>query len=320
MISDSYPVAIKTNPRKRQAPLLHRMWQHRALLIMLLPGLAITLLFAYGPMYGLQIAFKDYRILDGIWGSHWAGLKFFKEMFNSKDALTALGNTVIISLYRLFWGFPTSIILALLINEIGSKAFKRITQTLSYLPHFINWIVIADLIINILSPSTGVVNYVIKAMGFKSIYFMTSPAFFRTILVGSNIWKEVGWGSVLYLAALSNVDSEQIEAAIVDGANRLQRIRHISVPALVPIMSISLILSMSGILNAGFDQIFNMYNLQVYNVSDILDTYVYRVGMVDMNYSFSTAVGLFKSVVGLILVLAVNAITRGAGSREYGLW
>jgi putative aldouronate transport system permease protein len=320
MIRNSTIAASKSLSMHKQAPLLHRLWQHRALLLMLLPGLIITLLFAYGPMPGLQIAFKDYKILSGIWGSPWVGLKYFQEMFSTSAALAALANTIIISLYRLFWGFPTSIILALLINELSGKVFKRVTQTLSYLPHFINWIVIADLIINILSPSTGVVNYVLQLFGMKSIYFMTNTSWFRSILVSTGIWKEVGWGSVLYLAALSNVDSEQVEAAIVDGANRLQRIRHISIPALVPIMSISLILSMSGILNAGFDQIFNMYNLQVFSVSDILDTYVYRVGMVDMNYSFSTAVGLFKSVVGLILVLLVNTITRGAGSREYGLW
>ena len=320
MTSVTHYATVKKTRVSKAAALLNSCWKRKALLLMLVPGLAVTLIFAYGPMYGLIIAFKDYRILDGVWGSQWVGLKYFQQMFANKDSLTALANTVIISIYRLFWGFPTSIILALLINEIGGKVFKRVTQTLSYLPHFINWIIIADLIINILSPSTGIVNYVIKALGFKPIYFMTNPAMFRSILVASGIWKEVGWGAVLYLAALSNVDGEQVEAAIVDGANRLQRMLHISVPALLPIMSISLILSMSGILNAGFDQIFNMYNLQVYGVADILDTYVYRVGMIDMNYSFSTAVGLFKSVVGLVLVLAVNTITRGAGSREYGLW
>lgn len=307
-------------PKRNKLSLPTRIWKYRSLFLMILPGLFLLLLFNYGSMYGLIIAFKDYRIGSGIWGSKWVGLKYFSDLFASRDALSALKNTILISLYRLFWGFPAPILLALLLNEIGHKFFKRVVQTINYLPHFISWIIISGMVINMLSPNTGIVNYFIQAFGGKPIYFMTDPHLFRSILITTGIWKEVGWGSVLFLAALSNVDAEQYEAAIVDGATRFQRARYISIPAMIPIISICLILSMGSILNAGFDQIFNMYNTMVYSVTDIIDTYVYRVGMVDMSYSFSTAVGLFKSVAGLILMLIVNTVTRNIGDKDAGIF
>jgi len=271
-------------------------------------------------MYGLQIAFKDYSIGRGIWGSPWVGLKHFKMFFSNAGSLRVLRNTLIISIYRLLLGFPAPIILALIINEVGNKTFKRFAQTVSYLPHFISWVIAAGIIINVLSPSTGIINYFLKAMETEPIYFMTDTRWFRTILVLAGIWKEVGWGSVVYLAAISNINTEQYESAIVDGATRIQRMLYITLPSMLPLISIMLILSMGGIMNAGFDQIFNMYNPMVYEVADIIDTYVYRIGLVGMDYSFSAAVGFFKSAVGLTLMMVVQFITRQLGGSEYGLW
>lgn len=297
-----------------------RIVKHRTLFYMFLPGFLLLLVFAYGPLYGLQIAFKDYQIFKGIWGSPWVGMKHFTEFFTNPDALQVLANTILISLYRLLWGFPAPIILAILINEIGNMAFKRVFQTISYLPHFISWIILSGMITKILSPSSGFINNIIVWLGGEPIFFMISKEWFRIILVVSGIWKEVGWGSIIYLAVLSGIDSQLYEAAIIDGANRLQRIWRITLPSLLFIVSILLILSMANILSAGFDQIFNMYNYQVYAVADIIDTFVYRRGLVGMEFSFSAAVGFFKSITGLILVLTVNTITKRLGQSEYGLF
>jgi putative aldouronate transport system permease protein len=300
------------------------LWQRivaaRTLLLMFLPGFALILVFDYGPMYGLQIAFKDLNIIQGIWGSPWVGLKHFRAFFGNPAAMKVVRNTIEISLLRIAFGFPAPIILALALNEVKDGFFKRFTQTVSYLPHFISWIIIAALFNAMLSPSGGVVNTIIKAFGGRPIYFMASPQWFRPVLIFSAIWKEVGWGAVIYLAALSGVDPTLYEAAIVDGATRLQRMRYIGLPSIMPVITIVLILSMGGILNAGFDQIFNMYNARVYDVADIIDTFVYRAGLVSMEYSFSTAVGLFKSVVGLILVLIVNSIASRVSEERQGLW
>ncbi len=297
-----------------------RVVQQRALVYMLLPGMCFVLLFHYGPMYGLQIAFKDYSIGDGIWGSPYVGLKHFHAFFTNPASKAALRNTLIISAYKLVWGLPFPILLALALNEVDNMFFRRFVQTVSYLPHFISWIIISGLIINLLSPSTGIVNYFIKLFGGTPIYFMTNASYFRTILVASNIWKEVGWGTVVYLASISSIDAEQYEAAVVDGATRVQRIAYITFPSLLPLIATLLILSMGGIMSAGFDQIFNMTNPMVQNVSDIIDTFVYRVGLVQMSYSFSSAVGLFKSAVGMVLMIAVQTLARKMSGGTAGLW
>ncbi len=290
------------------------------LYLMLIPGFLFILIFNYLPMYGVQIAFKDFNIMAGILDSPWVGLKNFKLFFGSNDSLNVLKNTLVISIYRLAVGFPVTILVALMINEIGNKTYKKIVQTISYLPHFISWVIVSGIVINVLSPNTGIVNSIIKFFGGQPIYFMASPQWFRIVLVTSGLWKEVGWGTVLYLAAISSIDAEQYEAAVVDGATRMQRIWNITIPALRPIMTIVLILSMGGILNAGFDQVFNMYNPMVYSVGDIIDTYVYRMGLVNMNYSFSSAVGLFKAVIGFTLTFSVHLITKKINGSESGLW
>ncbi len=305
----------------RKKTLAQRMKPYAALYLMLLPGLALILIFCYGPMYGLQIAFKDYNIGLGIWNSPWVGLEHFQKFLSTDAAIRALTNTIIISALKLVFSFPMPILLAVVLNEIGNQTFKRVAQTISYLPHFISWIIVASLLNNLLSPSTGVINAFIQQLGGDPIYFLADKNWFRPILVISNIWKEIGWSSVVYLAALSGIDPSLYEAAIVDGATRVQRITRITLPSIMPIAVTMLILSMGSIMSAGFDQVFNLYSPQVYDVGDILDTYVYRRGLVDMSYSFSTAVGLFKSVVGLILVVAVNVIAkRLSPDHEAGLW
>ena len=311
----------ETAQNVRKKTLAQRMKPYAALYLMLLPGLALILIFCYGPMYGLQIAFKDYNIGLGIWNSPWVGLEHFQKFLSTDAAIRALTNTIIISALKLVFSFPMPILLAVVLNEIGNQTFKRVAQTISYLPHFISWIIVASLLNNLLSPSTGVINAFIQQLGGDPIYFLADKNWFRPILVISNIWKEIGWSSVVYLAALSGIDPSLYEAAIVDGATRVQRITRITLPSIMPIAVTMLILSMGSIMSAGFDQVFNLYSPQVYDVGDILDTYVYRRGLVDMSYSFSTAVGLFKSVVGLILVVAVNVIAkRLSPDHEAGLW
>lgn len=311
----------ETAQNVRKKTLAQRMKPYAALYLMLLPGLALILIFCYGPMYGLQIAFKDYNIGLGIWNSPWVGLEHFQKFLSTDAAIRALTNTIIISALKLVFSFPMPILLAVVLNEIGNQTFKRVAQTISYLPHFISWIIVASLLNNLLSPSTGVINAFIQQLGRDPIYFLADKNWFRPILVISNIWKEIGWSSVVYLAALSGIDPSLYEAAIVDGATRVQRITRITLPSIMPIAVTMLILSMGSIMSAGFDQVFNLYSPQVYDVGDILDTYVYRRGLVDMSYSFSTAVGLFKSVVGLILVVAVNVIAkRLSPDHEAGLW
>lgn len=299
-------------------------WQRvvtaRALLLMLLPGLLLVLIFNYGPMYGLLMAFQDFQVTKGIWGSPWVGLKHFQEFFSNPSAVNALRNTLLISFLKLAFGFPAPILLALLFNELRNGIFKRFSQTISYMPHFVSWIVFAALITAMLSPSTGVINQLLKALGIRPIYFMADPGWFRFVLIASEIWKEIGWGAIIYLAALSGIDPTLHEAAVVDGATRIQRIFYINIPSLLPIAALMLILRMGGILNAGFDQVFNMYNVQVYQTADIIDTYVYRTGLADLKYSFAAAVGFFKSAVGLVMVVAVNEIARRMSDRYYALW
>ena len=304
---------------KTRISLAKRMKPYAMLYVMLIPAIAIVAIFSYGPMYGLQMAFRNFNLGLGIWNSPWVGLRHFETFLTTPGAIRALRNTVIISIYHLIFGFPAPIILAIIFNEIGSKYFKRVAQSISYLPHFVSWIIVAGLINNFFSPTTGIVNSIIVRFGGSPIFFMASTDWFRPMLVITNIWKGVGWGSVVFLAAIAGIDSTLYEAAIVDGASRIQRIRHITLPQLYPVISIMLIFNLGGIMNAGFDQIFNLYNPQVFQVADILDTYVFRMGLVNMNYSFATAVGLFRSGVGFILVVTVNQIIRKLNPDSRGI-
>lgn len=289
---------------------------NKYLLLLLYPGLIWYGLFHYAPIYGIQLAFKDFRALEGIMGSPWVGLKYFRYMFNSSpEMLQVFKNTVIISFYHILFGFPAPIMLALLLNEIRSAAFKRVAQTISYLPHFLSWVVMGGLLIMILSPSTGIVNHILQWFGIEPIYFLASEDYFRSTLVISAIWKEIGWSSIIYLAALASVDPHQYEAAVMDGANRWKQTIHVTLPAILPVISIMFILRIGSILDAGFDQILNLYNPAVLGVGDIIDTYVYRVGLTQLDYGLPTAVNLFKNVIAFALVLLTSYFIKKSGEE-----
>lgn len=286
---------------------------------MMLPAIAYYILFHYVPMYGAVLAFKDFQLLKGIWNSPWIGMHHFMYAFSDPVFMQVLKNTIIISFYKLIFGFPVPVVFALLLNEVASAKFKKLAQTISYLPHFISWVVMAGIFMSILSID-GLVNSVIKLFGMDPVLFMGNEQYFRLILVLTEIYKSFGWGAIVYFAAISGINGELYEAAIIDGAGRFKRVIYITIPMLAPVMAILLILSMAGILDAGFDQIFNMYSVNVYRVSDIIDTYVYRKGMVEMKYSYATAVGLFKSVVALIMIVTVNQVIKTMGGKEHALW
>ena len=285
---------------------------------MFLPGLAYYVLFHYVPIYGVQIAFRDYFFLKGIWGSPWVGWENFRDAFALGSFWEVFRNTLVISTLKLLFGFPAPIILAILLNELRSIRFKRVAQTISYLPHFLSWVVLGGLFKQLLSPSFGPVNAVIAAAGLKPVYFLADAATFRGVLVITSVWKEIGWGSIIYLAALAGVDPELYEAAVIDGASRWHRIRYVTLPSLAPVITIMLLLSLRTIVQDDFDQIFNLYNEAVYSVGDVIGTYVYRVGLVELRYGLSTAVGLFRNVVAFALIVGANAVARRIG--EYGVW
>ncbi|MBP1989932.1 ABC transporter permease [Paenibacillus eucommiae] len=311
---------ISTSMTSRHRRSLRDVWKEykraKYIMLLLLPAIIWYSLFYYAPFYGVQIAFKDYNLMDGIAKSPWVGLDQFKHMFTaSNDFGRIIRNTIIISFYHIVFGFPAPIVLALLFNELRLQKFKRITQSIMYLPHFLSWVVLAGLLTTILSPSEGIVNFIIKALGFKEIYFMGNPDYFRFTLVVSAMWKEVGWGTIIYLAALAGVNPHLYEAAVMDGANRWKQTLHITLPQILPVISIMFILRIGSLLDAGFDQILNMYNPAVYSVSDILDTYVYRAGILQLQYSFTTAVGLFKNVIAFAMVLLANYLIKKSGQE-----
>lgn len=291
---------------------------HKALVFMFLPCLIYYIIFQYIPIYGLTLAFKDFRILDGIMASPWAGLKYFALAFTNDGFWLVLKNTLVISGLKLIFNFPAPIILALLLNEVRSLRFKKTVQTITYMPHFLSWVVLSGIVINFLSPSSGPINMLLASMGIKPVYFVGSKDWFRQVLVVSSMWKEVGWGTIVYLAALAAVNSELYEAAVLDGAGRLKQTIHITLPAISPVIVIMFIFAVGGIVNDDFDQIYNLYNPAVYNVADVLSTYVYRAGLENMQYSFATAVGLFKNVVAFILIIITNYISKRYS--DYGLW
>ena len=290
--------------------------------LMLLPVIAYFVIFKYIPMGGIVIAFKDYKISEGVFKSQWVGLDNYVSIFgtNSRFFLRALRNTMVISLLKLAIGFPAPILLAILLNEVRHSAYKRVVQTVSYLPHFLSWVIMAGILTQLLSPTTGAVNAMLKSwFGLKEpIKFLISDKYFRGTVVASDVWKGVGWGSILYLATITAIDPTLYEAAICDGASRFQRVRYITLPSILPTVTIMLILSIGGILDAGFDQIFNLYSSAVYETGDIIDTYVYRLGIEGLKYHLSTAVGLFKNVIGFVLVVGTNFIAKRLSGN--GIW
>ncbi|WP_020579266.1 ABC transporter permease [Actinopolymorpha alba] len=309
-------------PRRRAtpAPRGHQskaalVWRYRWIYALILPTVIYFVLFAYLPMIGLQIAFKDFKVFAGMWESPWVGLEHFRTMFGSEKFPELIRNTLLISFYRILFGFPVPIIFALLLNEVRRMWFKRGVQTVTYFPHFLSWVVFAGIVINILGP-TGIVNTLLVNTGGDRINFLTNPDSFRAVLVLTGIMKEFGWGAIIYLAALSSIDPELYEAARVDGARKLRQIWHVTLPGLRPVMAVLLVLSLGGLLDAGFDQVFQLQNGAVLEVGDIIDTYVYRAGLLEAQFELATAVGLFKGVVGLAMIVSANWVLRRMGQRS----
>ena len=288
------------------------------LYLFIAPAFFYFLIFCYGPMYGIQIAFKNFIPTKGITGSPWVGFDHFVRFFHSYYFWDLLWNTLSISLYSLVVGFPIPIILALAFNEVRNGFFKKLSQTVTYAPHFISMVVMAGMIITFLSPSTGIVTHMIEGLGLKAPDFLTDPRWFKTMYVFSDVWQSAGWGTIIYLAALSGVDPGLHEAAIIDGASRFQRLRHINIPVLVPTMTILLILNMGSLLGVGFEKILLLQNPLNMSSSDVISTFVYRSGLVDAQYSFSTAIGLFNSVINAVLLIVVNQVVRR--TSENSLW
>lgn len=295
--------------------------KYRILYLMLIPGILYFIVFKYLPMIGVTIAFKDYKPfagIEGIFTSQWVGLKYFQRFFASRFAGQLIANSLLISLYKLLWGFPAPILLALLLNEIPRQGFKRTIQTISYLPHFLSMVIVCSIVRSITTTDGGLINMIVKWFGGEPTYFLASPVYFRSILVISSIWKSVGWGSIIYLAGMSSIDPQLYEAAVMDGAKWYHKITHVTLPAIAPIISLMLILRMGELLEAGFEQVFLLYSPTVYSVGDIIDTFVYREGILNMNYSYSAAVSVFKSVIALVLVLFSNYTAKKMGHE--GIW
>lgn len=288
-----------------------RMKKHWEFYLLLLPGIIITIIYKYIPIYGVQIAFRDYNAMDGFFGSPWVGLEWFERFFSSYNSVRMIRNTVLLSLYSILWTFPIPIILALLINQVKQKKFQKVAQTVLYAPHFISIMILCGMLKIFLSPYGGLVNVIAQFFGASEpINFINSAAAFRTIYIASSIWQDAGWGTIIYVATLSSVDASLHEAAKVDGATTLQRILHIDIPELVPVIVIQLIMSFGNLMNVGFEKAFLLQTSLNKETSEIIATYVYEQGMLKSMYSFSTAVGLFNTVVNIVLLFVVSKICK----------
>lgn len=307
-------ITVKEKNQRKQ--LKKEIFKHRTLYLFLFPTILYLGIFAYGPMYGLQIAFKNYNGAFGILGSPWVGLKHFKDFVGGHYFWPVIKNTLTISFYSTLVGFPIPIILALMINEIDSYRYKKLVQTILYAPHFISTVVMVGIIILMLSPTIGIVNHIMEFLGMERQYFMIQPNAFKHIYVWSGIWQNMGWSAIIYLAALSNVDPELHEAATIDGANRLKRIRYINIPTIQPTIIILMIMSVGSLVSVGFEKTFLLQNDLNLKTSEVISTYVYRRGLIQGSLSFSTAVGLFNNLVNLILLVFANFIARKTGETS----
>ena len=294
---------------------LHR---DRQLVFMLIPVVIFFAVFSYYPLYGILIAFKDYSISKGILGSPWAGLRYFRQFFLSPYFGRLLRNTVLISVYSLLWGFPVPIIFALLLNEFKDGKFKRLIQTVSYLPHFISLVVICGILIDIFSPQGGVVNALLYSLTGKRINFFGEPEWFRAMYVGSGVWQEFGWNSIIYLAAITGINPDLYEAARIDGAGRLRQIWHVTLPGIKPTILTLLILNLGNIMSVGYEKIILLYSPTTYETADVISTYVYRTGLLSQQYSYAGAVGLFNSVINIAILVLCNFV--GKKLFGVGIW
>lgn len=297
-------------------------WRHmkrdRQLLILFIPCIVFYALFRYGPLYGLIIAFKDYNVYQGILGSEWVGLEHFRKFFDSPDFWLLFKNTFLLGLFTLIWAFPFPILFAVMLNEVRSVKFKKTVQTFSYLPAFLSVVIVSSMIIDFLSPTHGLVNEALKALGLEAKYFLAAPEWFRSIYVSSEIWQHMGYEAIIYLAAIASIDPTLYEAARVDGASRFQMMRYITIPSIMPTILIMFIIKSGSMFRIGYEKVLLLYNPMTYEVADVFSTYVYRKGLLETNYSYAAAVGLFESVIALIMLLLSNRISKRAGGR--GLW
>lgn len=312
---------VQSNGTARQLTFFQRLGRdlkkNKLIYLMAVPGIIYFLVYHYWPMYGATIAFKDFSPTMGIMGSPWAGLKYFQQFFSSVYFKRIFSNTIIISFYSIIWSFPAPIILALLMNEIKNNLFKRTIQTVTYLPHFISTVIICGMLIDFCSLN-GLFNFFVQFFGGEATAMLMRPELFRPIYITSGIWQEVGWGSIIYLAALTGIDTQLYEAAKIDGAGRFQQMIHITFPGIAPTIVIMLILRMGQVMSVGFEKIFLLYNPATYEVADVISTFVYRKGIIEANYSYSAAVGLFNSVINFVMIILTNFISRKFS--ETSLW
>jgi len=298
--------------------LRRRFRESRFLLLLVLPCIVYFIVFHYVPMFGIAISFQKYNLFKGIWQSEWVGFHYYEMFFSNPDFFKLLRNTFLLGLYRIVFGFPAPILLALLLNELKNAVFKRFVQSVSYLPHFISNVIVASMIVVFLSPSGGLINRLIELIGFEPVNWLMSPDWFRTIFTASGIWQGVGWASIIYLAALTSIDPHLYEAAEMDGAGRFAKMAHISLPGMMQTVAILLILEIGHILGVGFEKVFLLYNPATYETADIISTYVYRVGLVQGNYSYAAAIDVFTGVVNLVFLVSANYASRKLG--ENSLW
>jgi putative aldouronate transport system permease protein len=296
--------------------LIHYLIRNKWLYIFLIPGFLYLLIFKYVPMAGMVIAFKELSLTKGVWDSDWVGWYHFQTLFQSSNFYRILKNSLLLSFYQIVWGFPAPILLALMLNEIRHMAFKRITQTILYIPHFISWVVLAGIVMNFLSPSTGIVNYILQSSGFDAIPFLLKPEYFRSIIVSAEVWKEVGWGTIIYFAAMSGIDPTLYESATIDGASRVRKMWHITLPGISATIVILLLLRLGNVLENGFEQIYLLYNPLTYLTGDVFETYTYRIGLQQARISYGTAVGMFKALVGFVLILLANSLSRRVSGKS----
>ena len=296
-------------------PLMSALRRDRQLYLLALPGIVFFLIFKYVPMWGIMISFQNYSPFLGFWNSEWVGLEHFQRFFSNPDFWLLFRNTMAINLLSLFFFFPLPIILALLLNEVRNRLFKSSLQSIVYLPHFLSWVIIAGITLLILSPRNGVMNQLMLAMGLEKVDLLTNESTFWLMLTVQSLWKEAGWGTIIFLAAMSGVDPQLYEAAKMDGASKLRQMWHVTLPAIRSVIVVLLILRLGHMMDVGFEQVFLMGNGAVSSVAEVFDTYVYRLGVLQGEFSFTTAVGLFKSVVGLLLVLGTNFLAKRLGEE-----
>jgi putative aldouronate transport system permease protein len=312
---------LKQKDKSKHDLLKHwkQMWStdNRYLLLMFIAPLTYFLVFKYAPMFGLIIAFKEYSVFRGVWASPWAGFKYFEEFLNDPYFWKLIRNTLLINIYSLIFYFPAPILLALLLNEVRHAAYKKFVQTVSYLPHFLSTVVVCGMIVNFLA-ADGLGNRLLDYLGQEPIRFLMQAEWFRTIYISSEIWQRIGWGSIIYLAALTTVDPYLYEAAKMDGANRWHQMRHISIPGITPVISILMLLTLGDIMSVGFEKILLLYTGPTYETADVISTFVYRRALLGSDFSFGTAVGMFQSVIAFVLIIVANQMARKMGATS--LW